>query len=254
MAYPINKTEYLTKIANSIEMSFEIPDAEKAIAEEAKIRFESTLKRINDCAIHLDIIYEPFKRHETVSTKSLVGKRGLLNRYKQKVKENFNVLKTVALLAIRKLDRFATGDTSIQEILNSFIDSIEDVEKLVNKFLEIMSDYESESFRTDVMSSIDGIKSQSSKLETLVRDRIIDHINTNILSNNWMSSQRDELNLEIEERAPLITELFDERQKALDPNSFPSGAGEGQTLNPGNAQKIHYSNHLSTMQIGEFGE
>ena len=125
-----DKTEYLKKIANSIEMSFEIPEAEKDIAEEAKIRFEAVIKTLRDNIEHLDIIYEPFKRHESVSTKSLVDKRGLLNRYKQKVKSNFNETKTVALLAIRKLDYFASGDISIQEIINSFIDSIEDVTPL----------------------------------------------------------------------------------------------------------------------------
>jgi hypothetical protein len=254
MAHIGDKTEYLKKIANSIEMSFEIPDAEKEIANDAKIRFEAVLKRTRDSTEHLDIIYEPFKRHEAVSTKSLVSKRGLLNRYKQKVKNNFNDLKTVALLAIRKLDNFATGDTAIQEIINSFVDSVEDVEKLVTKFLDVMGDYESDKFREDVMSTIDAVRTQTGKLEVLVKDRIIEHIDTNILSNNWMSSKRDELKLEIEDKAPFITELFEERQKALDPGSFPSSSKQTQSLNLSDAQRAYYPDHMRTMNIGEFGE
>ena len=212
--YSVGEREYLKKIANSIEMSFEISDSEKEIANDAKIRFEAILKRLRDSVEHLDIIYEPFRRHENVSTRSLVGKRGLLNRYKQKVKGNFNDLKTVALLAIRKLSYFSKGDTSIQEIINSFVDSMEDVEVLVTKFLDIMGDYESNTFRKDVMSTIDLIRTQANKFELLVKERIIGHIDTNILSNNWMSSKRDELQLQMEDASPLITELFEERQKA----------------------------------------
>lgn len=254
MAHSTNRTEYLKKIADSIEMSFDIPDAEKEIANDAKIRFEAVLKRLRDSTEHLDIIYEPFRRHEEVSTKSLVNKRGLLNRYKQKVKDNFNDLKTIALLAMRKLDNFAAGDTSIQEIINSFVDSVEDVEKLVTKFLDVMGDYESETFREDVMSTIDAVRGQTGKLESLVKDRIIEHIDTNILSNNWMSSKTDELQLEIDEKQPLITELFEERQKALDPGSFPTTNKQTQSLNASDAQKAYYPDHIRTMNIGEFEE
>ena len=262
-AYPTNRSLFhidmpktnniIKKIAESIEMSFEIPDSEKALANDAKIRFEAALKKLRDATEHLDILYEPFRRHQNISTKSLVAKRGLLNRYKQKVKENFNELKTIALLAIRKMNHFTIGDTAIQEIVNSFIDSVEDVEKLVNNLLDVLSDYESETFRNDVISSIDAIRTQSSKLETLIKDRIIEHIDTNILSNNWMSSKRDELDLEPEEDTPLISELFEERQKALNPNEFPASSKVPQAYNASDAQKAYYPDHIRTMNIGEFG-
>lgn len=254
MAHFIDQTEYLKKIADSIEMSFEIPESEKELADEAKIRFEAVVKRLRDSTEHLDIIYEPFRRHEEVSTKSLVAKRGLLNRYKQKVKDNFNELKTVALLAIRKLDHFASGDTAIQEIINSFVDSVEDVEKLVNKFLDVMGDYESDTFREDVMSAIDAIRGQTSKLESLVKDRIIEHIDANILSNNWMSSKTDELQLELDDKKPQIVELFDERQRALNPGAFPDTNKKPQALNVSDAQRAYYPDHVRTMHIGEFEE
>jgi len=135
MLNSIEKTAILKRIADSVDMSFDIPDSEKEIAQDALIRFEAALKKIRDSSEHLDIIYEPLKRHEQVSTKSLVKKRGLLNRYKQKVKQNYNEVKAIALLAIRKLNYFSSGDTSIQEIITSFIDSIEDLEKYVTSFL-----------------------------------------------------------------------------------------------------------------------
>lgn len=254
MVHSTDKAGYIKKIADSIEMSFDIPNAEKQLAQEAKIRFESTVKRLRDSTEHLNIIYEPFRRHEEVSAKSLTNNRGLLNRYEQKVRQNFNDLKTVALLAIRKLNHFATGDTAIQEIINSFVDSIEDLEKLVNKFLDTMSDYESNTFRNDVMSSIDAIRSQSSNLESLVKDRIIAHIDTNILANNWMSSKTDELHLDMGDEQPLIVELFEERQKALEPGSFPVSSKQEQALNTSDAQKAYYPDHMRTMNIGEFGE
>ena len=259
MSYTPVKTAFLKKIADSVDMSFDIPDSEKEIANDALIRFEAVLKKVRDASEHLDIIYEPFKRHENISTKSLVNKRGLLNRYKQKVKFNYNEVKAISLLAIRKLNYFATGDTSIQEIINSFVDAIEDLEKRITKFLDIMGDYESPTFREDILSAIDGTKAQSAQLETLLRDRIIDHIDTNILAKSWMNDTREELKLEMEDKIPLVSELFEERQKALDPDSFPESKKLPQALNVSDAQRAYYPDHvrhttnIEQFNIGEFG-
>ena len=249
MTYHSNKTKYLRKIADSIQMSFDIPEIDKEKANDAKIRFEAVLKRLHDSIEHLDIIYDPFKRHEVVSTKSLINRRGLLNRYKQKVKNNFNILKTVALLAIRKLNNFATGDADIQEVINSFVDSVEDVEKLVNEFLHLMGDYESKTFKKDILSIIDAIRGQANKLELLINDRVIEYIDTHLLSNNWMNAKTDELNLNIRKTQPLITELFDERQRALRPGSFPTTTKQQQSLNVSDANKMHYPDYIRTMNI-----
>ena len=58
----------------------------------------------------------------------------------------------------------------------------------------------------------------------------------------------------MEDRQPLITDLFEERQKALNPNGFPSGSKEQQAYNPSDAQRALYPDRSKTMNMGEFGE
>jgi hypothetical protein len=55
------------------------------------------------------------------------------------------------------------------------------------------------------------------QLDKLIRDRILEHIDSNILAKNWAKniSNRFEDSEPIEERVPLVVQLFKERQKAL---------------------------------------
>jgi len=259
MDSPITKIALLMRIADSVDMSFDIPNSEKERAEEALIRFEAALKRIRDAAEHLDILYIPLKRHENISTKSLVKKRGLLNRFKQKVRFNYNEVKAIALLAIRKLNYFANGDTAIQEIITSFIDAIDTLEEAVGDLLDAISDYESQTFRDDVMKNIDIVKQQTEKLEDLLKERIIDHIDTNILARTWMTDTSNKINLELEDRVPLISELADEREKALNSDEFPASTKQNQALNPSDAQRMYYGDRARDMSnvdgfiMNEFG-
>jgi hypothetical protein len=245
--------ERIVKIAAGIEMSFETPTVEKKVGKEAKIRFEAALSRLNHAIEHLDVIYEPFDKYETVSKSSLVKKKGLIHRFKQKVIDNFNDFKTISLLAIRKINFFSTGDVAIQEIENSFINAIGDLEKLVDDLIDRLDDYESDSFRQDILNSIDSIKSQGDSLDTLINDRIIEHIDSEIVARTWMDDKKKELKLELEEKTPIIQELFQERQKALEGGKFPSSNKEQQSLNVSDAQKVHYPDYTRTMNIGEFG-
>ena len=79
------------KIANNIEMSFDIPDSEKEIALEAKSFLEAVSNNMKQAVEHLDNIYTPFKEHDNITTESLVANRGILQgRFSTKIKNNFN--------------------------------------------------------------------------------------------------------------------------------------------------------------------
>lgn len=238
MSRLINKIAILQCIAD-IDFSFDVPDSEKDIANDALIRFEAVVKKIRDINDHLDIIYEPFQRNKKVPTKSLVAKRGLLNRYKQKVKRNFNELKAIAILAIQKLNNFINGDIVIDDILTSFIGAVEDVEKQAENFLDIMGDYEDIEFRGNVLSAVDGINKQMKELETMVKDSIIDHIDKNILARTWMNDTKNQLQLEDEDAEPLVSLLFKQREEAAN-GKFPSSEIQPQSLNTSDAPRMLY--------------
>src|ERR1700743_947983 len=116
----------LTKLANAIEMSFEVPQSEKDIANTAAERFSAVNNHLNLAKDHLDLMYDPFKKYNNISTESIVKKRGVINRFKKQVKENYNKVKFLSLKAIQLLNYFAS-DTHTLEIINAFKDAIEDV-------------------------------------------------------------------------------------------------------------------------------
>jgi hypothetical protein len=233
------------KLANAIEMSFQVPESEKNIANDASERFSAVSNALNLAKDHLDLMYEPFKKAEIISSDALTKKRGVLNRYKSKVKENYNKVKLLSLQAIQLLNYFST-DSHTMEMINAFKDSIQDVEKQVTIFMDILDNYKSPDFKNNVISAIEGVKKQSSQAEKLIKDRIIDHIDANILAKNWVTNTGNELSLKIQDRIPLITELFNERQKALEETkvSVPDIQKRPQTMNPGNTQRMFYPTDL----------
>ena len=66
-----------------------------------------------------------------------------------------------------------------------------------------------------MISTIDSLKKQMNQIEQLIRDRILEHIDSNILAKNWAKDISKGDGEPIEERVPLVVQLFRERQKAL---------------------------------------
>lgn len=202
-------------IASTIEMSFDIPSDEKEKAESASSFFTAVISSLDHSKKHLDIIYIPFKKADNVSSDAVVEYRGAIYRFKEQVKRNFNKTKLIALKAIVLLNGFAS-DTHILELVNAFRDGIGKVEKQVTILLDILSDYRSQDFKNNVISGVEAIRREAFEVEKLINDRIIDYIDTNILAKDWMTATSNELEEKIESRVPFITQLFNERQKALE--------------------------------------
>lgn len=248
-----NKHDFLRKIAQAVDFSTDITDSEKQDAEEALLRLEEAVYHLNQAVEHLDVIYDPFNQHENISTESVVEKRGVLNRFKQASKEKFEQFKYLCILAMQKLHSFSNGDTEIQEILSTLESSVVEVEDQLEDFYDVLSDYESPHFREAILSSIDGIREKSDNLVDLVYDRIIEHINTNLIGKTWMSDAEDQLNLEMDEKTPLLIELFKRRQEMID-GKHPNMEKDTQALNPSDAQRVYYPDAVRTVNFTEFGE
>lgn len=205
----------IKKIASTIEMSFDIPESEKQEAQIASDAFKKVISTLNNAKKHLNIMYEPFKDATEIPSDAIYQFRGAIFRYKEQIKENFNKVKFTAFLAIMKLNYFAT-DTHITELINSFRDSIGDVEKQVGVLLDILSDLKSKDFKNNMIKGIESVRTACFEVEKLIKERIIDYINSNILAKDWMSNTGNELQTKIKVRVPYITQLFEERQKVLD--------------------------------------
>ncbi len=205
----------IERIASTIEMSFDIPASEKETATETVKVFKQVISNLDLAKNHLNIIYEPFKDNaEPIPVEAVEEFRGAVFKFKEQIKRNFEKVKITAHSAISNLNNFSS-DTHINELINTFRDSISDVEKQVNILSDILDDLRTEEFKDAVVKAVESIRQAVYETENLIKDRILEYINTNILAKDWVTDTSDELKTEIKSKIPYTTQLFQERQKAL---------------------------------------
>lgn len=196
----------------ALNMSYEVPDEDRDRANKIVRSLDHMLKIMQICNDHLDLIYTPFKDHPDITPEQVYKIRAALRRYRDKVAENFNVLKRQAFRTYVFFQPFAS-DTQVAKLSKSFVLSIGDLEKQVNRFIDLFSNLQSKDFAGVLVKAIDNIKKELSELEQIIEDRIKSHIQNNILAKNWVDNISDELQEKVENRIPLSIELVEERNK-----------------------------------------
>lgn len=204
----------MRKKAYSIQMSYEVSDAEKAQAEKALIAFNQSQKLLKLAADHLKIMQTPFTDHPDITTEQILKFRAALRRFRDKSIENFNNFKIMAFRCITFMQMFST-DTQTVKIMKSFISGIEDIEMQVNDFADLFNDLESKTFVHNMVKIIDTIQKECEELDDIIDDRVKSHIQSNILGKNWIDGVSDELQMKVEKQTPLMIDLFNERQEQL---------------------------------------
>lgn len=198
-----------------LQMSYEVPSEEKDKAAKIIVYFDHLLKIIKFCEEHLNLIYIPFKDNPEISSDQAWKARAALRRYRDKVADNFNIFKRQSFKCFTLLQPF-TADTQIIKLSKSFVLSIDDIEKQVNRFIELFSNLEAKDFGQTVVKAIDNIKKELSQLEQIINDRIKNHIQINILARNWVDNVSDELQQKVEKKIPLSIELVNERNEKIE--------------------------------------
>jgi len=204
----------LNKDAYSIQMNFGVPASEKETAVKAKEHFEKVLEKMQDAGDYLDLIYTPFKKNESVDMETLIEFRKTFRQYRDAVDKKYKEIIKKSYKSVALMNEFGI-DTATEELMDSFMSSIRELEKYIDTFVSIFSNLNSPEFRNNLISTIDSIKKQTSQVKQLVNDRILEHIDSNILAKNWASDLSERFEDPIEERVPLVVKLFKERQKAL---------------------------------------
>lgn len=225
----------ITKLAASLDMSFKVPDSEKKLGQESIQSFSAVINSISLIKDHLDILYDPFKKAQEISTEALVEFRGKLNRFRSKVKKNFKILKRHAFNALTKLNYFSK-DTHCIELIGAFKESINDLINAGIKFIEILDDFRTSDFKDKVIAAIDNIKKEAAQTEELVRERVIDHIKQNIIGESWVSEE-DSSNV-LKEKIPTVIEIYKNINKQDE--SMPQIQKRPQSLNVSDSQRIFY--------------
>ena len=205
----------MIKKAYAVQMTYDVSDDEKQQAEKALLFFGHCLKLLKMAKDHLDIMYTPFKDNPDMDPQEVVKARAAIRRFRDKAIENVNEFKRAAFQCVNVMQSFSS-DTQTLKLMKSFINSIDDLEMKVNLFAELFIDLESKTFTADVVKSIEDIQKECDDLEEIIDERIRGHIQSNILATSWIDSVSNDLQMQIEEKTPLIIDLFNKRQDQLD--------------------------------------
>lgn len=246
----------MEKLAYSIEMSFDVTDAEKKIATQINQLLEQVINLLDLAQDHLELMYNPFKKYEYISPESLHENRGKLYIFKKQVKKNFDEITYVIFNVVKKLNNF-NSDYHVKELINSVEKSMDNLKNEIEDYLDALDNFDAPDFRDKILTSLENSQKEMKELEKLIKERIIEYIDTNILAKNWISSTTDQFKDKLEDKVPLITELFQERQQALEElsgNVFPEMHTRPQTLNPGNTPRVQYpqDSHPAGTQAGVY--
>lgn len=198
----------------AIQLAYAVPSEEKDKANKCIMYIEHLNKILKICDNHLDLIYQPFKDNQNGTPEQTFAARAALRRYRDKVADNFNTVKRQAFKAYVLLQPFNT-DTQIIKLTKSFVASVQDVEKQVNRFIDLFSDLEAKDFNQLVIKAIDNIKKEVAQLEQMIDDRIVPHIQNNILAKNWTDNLSEELQQKVEKNIPLSLKLVQERDEKI---------------------------------------
>lgn len=204
----------IKKKAYSVQMSYEVTDAEKRRAEEALMCFESSLQALRQASDHLDIMKTPFKDNPEMNPDEVMKARAAIRRFRDKSIDLFNHFKEKAFRCVNSMQTFAS-DTQSVKLMKSMITSVDELEVGVNNFSEVFDDLQSKDFAKDVVSAIQNVQEQCDDIEEIIDERIKPHIQNNILATSWVDSVSQDLQMNIEKQTPLVMDLYNQRQEQL---------------------------------------
>lgn len=205
---------FMIKKVYAINMTYEVSDAEKLQAEKAIICFNHAIKLLDLSSDHLNVMKTPFKDNPEMSPEEVMKARAAIRRFRDKSIENFNDFKIASFKCVNVMQQFSS-DTQTVKLMKSFISSVDELENMVNKFVEVFNDLESKTFAKQVVELIEEIQKQCDEVEEIVDERIKSHIQTNILARSWVDSVSNDLQMKVEKKTPLILDLFNKRQDQL---------------------------------------
>lgn len=204
----------MIKKAYAIQMSYDVSDEEKTQAEKALLYFSHALKMLHLGNEHLNIMKTPFKDKPDINTDEVMKARAAIRRFRDKAVDNFNEFKHASFKCVNAMQAFAS-DTQTVKLMKSFISSIDELEVKVNDFVDLFIDLESKDFAKNIVTIIEDIQSQCDEIEEIIDERIKSHIQNNILATSWVDSVSNELQMKVEQKTPLILDLFNKRQDQL---------------------------------------
>jgi len=206
----MNKHQIMQKIAENIGMSYAIPEHEKKISKDIVKNFKMAIEMIERNKDYLEKMYTPFKSSKSDLTFEQINNyRAAIYRFQKSIKERYNNLNLKCFLILTNMKIFT--DVNFTELSDALDTGVKNLQKTVEEFLKVLDDISIQNFKNTCINSIENIFKESNQLKTLVEDRIIKHINDNVLNNDW-KSQFQKLVENKTDVSPLES-LYQEQQK-----------------------------------------
>lgn len=204
----------MIKKAYSVQMSYDVSDSEKQKAEQALLCFNDSEKLLTKASEHLNVMKTPFKDNPDMTPQDIMNTRVAIRRFRDAALDNFNIFKKSAFKCVNIMQTFAT-DTQTLKLMKSFISSIDELEIKVNQFAQLFQNLESKDFSKQIVISMEAVQKQCDEVDQIIDERIKSHIQTNILASSWVDSISNDLQMKIEQKTPLILDLYNKRQNQL---------------------------------------
>jgi hypothetical protein len=204
----------MIKKAYAVQMSYDVSDTEKHQAQQALLYFSATAKLLMQASDYLNIMKTPFKDNPEMNDTDIMKARAVIRRFRDKAIDNFDEFKKSAFKCVNVMQSFAT-DTQTLKLMKSFISAIDDIEVEVNLFSDLFNDLQDKDFAKNVVAAMENIQKQCEEIDEIVDERIKSHIQTNILATSWVDHISNDLQMKIEQKTPLILDLYNKRQDQL---------------------------------------
>lgn len=196
----MNKLSIITtleKFADAINLSSNISDEEKQQASQIIQQLNIIIGLFENADKHLDMMYNPFKQdpNNQQAQADLIKHRGIISDYNEKILENFEKLKSNIAKSLEFLSFFGK-DSAVAEISNTFEKKCEELFTMVQNLSDFLKDIKTPNFIENSLDLLNKIKKEIEEIKEFIKDRIIQHLDDNIIGKKWFEPYQSKIKKE----------------------------------------------------------
>lgn len=193
--------------------SINISDQEKAQAQNAIALFQRSLKFLDKAKSYLSMIETPFKNNQS-DPDTVMKARASLRSFRDELVNRFNEFKYSCYQCVNLMVKFSS-DTQLTQMMSSFTSSIDELEEVVNMFVDLFKDLKSPEFSQKIVELTGKIREKCEQIEKITNERLIKHISQNILSKSWVDEVASKNNTKLQSNIPLLLDIYNKQQDEL---------------------------------------
>lgn len=166
------------------QMSYQVSNQEKDLAKKSIDVFNATIITLSKAEVYLSEIKSPFEKDPNISSDKIWEYRAAFWKFRDEFVKKVDFFKKACFICI-KVTRPFSFDTQVINLLSSFSNTVEEFDKAVRDFVDLFKDLKTKEFGTELIKIIGKLEENASKIKDLISERVIPHIEKNILATTW---------------------------------------------------------------------